>query len=95
MARVTRCIERLSPRHAGRDVVAFAHGGTIRAALAYACGCSPESALSFAIDNLSITRLDHIDPLGPGAAWRVNAVNQPPRNDRKAMGHVGGGSATA
>ncbi len=95
MARVTRCIERLSPKHAGRDVVAFAHGGTIRAALAYACGCSPESALSFAIDNLSVTRLDHIDPLGPRAAWRVNSVNQPPRLGRKAMGHAGGGSATA
>jgi broad specificity phosphatase PhoE len=88
--RVTRCVERLSPQHAGRDVVAFAHGGTIRAALAYACGCSPESALSFAIDNLSVTRLDHIDPLGPKAAWRVNAVNMSPRLGRPAMGHAGG-----
>jgi broad specificity phosphatase PhoE len=88
--RVTRCIERLSPQHAGRDVVAFAHGGTIRAALAYACGCSPESALSFAIDNLSVTRLDHIDPLGAKAAWRVSAVNVSPRPGRPAMGHAGG-----
>ena len=47
------------------------------------------------VDNLSVTRLDHIDPLGPRAAWRVNSVNQPPRLGRKAMGHAGGGSATA
>ncbi|MGQ0677121.1 MAG: histidine phosphatase family protein, partial [Rhodospirillales bacterium] len=88
--RVTRCVHRLSSEHAGGDIIAFAHGGTIRAALALACGCAPESALSFAVDNLSLTRIDHIDPIGPNAAWRVNSVNQPPRVGRPAMGHTGG-----
>jgi len=88
--RVERCVARLSPSHAGRDVVAFAHGGTIRAALALASGCTPEVALNFSIDNLSLTRLDHIDPAGAGACWRVNSVNVPPRLGRMVMGHTGG-----
>lgn len=88
--RVERCVARLSPTHAGRDVVAFAHGGTIRAALALASGCTPEVALNFSIDNLSLTRLDHIDPGGPAACWRVSAVNVPPRVGRIVMGHTGG-----
>jgi len=79
--RVKRCVDRLSVAHAGRDIVAFAHGGTIRAALAIASACPPEVALSFAIDNLSLTRLDHIDPTGSSTAWRVNGVNYPPRPD--------------
>lgn len=77
--RVKRCVDRLSVEHAGRDIVAYAHGGTIRAALALASACTPEVALSFAIDNLSLTRLDHIDPAGRQACWRVNGVNYPPR----------------
>jgi len=75
--RVARCVQRVSVQHAGRDVIAFAHGGTIRAAVAVASACSPEAVLSFAIDNLSVTRIDHIDPTGPSAAWRINAVNVP------------------
>lgn len=77
--RVSRCVDRLSAQHAGRDIVAYAHGGTIRAALAMASGCTPEVALSFAVDNLSLTRLDHIDPTGTTPAWRVNHVNLPPK----------------
>ncbi len=77
--RVKRCVDRLSVEHAGRDIVAYAHGGTIRAALSIASGCTPEVALSFAIDNLSLTRLDHIDPTGSSPAWRVNGVNHPPK----------------
>jgi broad specificity phosphatase PhoE len=84
--RVKRCVDRLSVEHAGRDIVAYAHGGTIRAALQIASACAPEVALSFAIDNLSVTRLDHIDPTGPTACWRVNGVNYPPR-----LGRVNGG----
>jgi len=86
--RVKRCVDRLSVEHAGRDIVAYAHGGTIRAALQIASACTPEVALSFAIDNLSLTRLDHIDPAGKQACWRVNGVNYPPRFAR-----VNGGPA--
>jgi broad specificity phosphatase PhoE len=86
--RVKRCVDRLSVAHAGRDIVAYAHGGTIRAALSIASACTPEVALSFSIDNLSVTRLDHIDPTGESACWRVNGVNFPPKFGRANGGPV-------
>lgn len=85
--RVAGSVERLSAEHAGRDIVAVAHGGTIRAALALALALDPEKALALTIDNCSLTRLDHIDgPLsGPGGGkdngagvWRIVRVNQSP-----------------
>lgn len=79
VTRVTAAIERLTAAHAGRHIVAVAHGGSIRAALAHALGLEPERALAFAIDNCSLTRLDHIgDPAG-GGAWRVTTVNLHPK----------------
>jgi broad specificity phosphatase PhoE len=77
MERTTTAIERLTKAHAGRNIVCVAHGGTIRAALAHALGLDPETALAFTIDNLSLTRLDHIDTTAPGHHWRVGPVNQP------------------
>jgi broad specificity phosphatase PhoE len=84
--RVCGSIRRLSAEHAGRDIVAVAHGGTIRAALALALELDPERALALSVDNCSLTRLDHI--AGPASsdapangqdeAWRVVRVNQPP-----------------
>lgn len=60
-----------------RDLVLVAHGGTIRAALALALGLPPQGGLAFAIENCSLTRLDHF--AGPeGAGWRVAAVNAQP-----------------
>ena len=56
----------------------MAHGGSIRAALALALGLDAERALGFSIDNLSITRIDHVDGPAKGEAWRVAAVNLPP-----------------
>jgi broad specificity phosphatase PhoE len=76
--RVHAAIARLSDLHRGRDILAVAHGGTIRAALALALGLSPEAALSFTIDNLSLTRIDQIPGPGDGRLWRVGVVNQPP-----------------
>ncbi len=76
--RVHAAITRLSERHAGRDILAVAHGGTIRAALALALDLAPEAALAFTIDNLSLTRIDHIPGPGGTRLWRVGAVNQPP-----------------
>ena len=80
-ARVARAVERLSAEHAGRDIVTIAHGGSIRAAVAHALGLEPERALALAVDNCSLTRLDHI----AGAAgshddegrdsWRVGRFN--------------------
>jgi broad specificity phosphatase PhoE len=78
MARVHAAIARLNAVYAGRDILAVAHGGTIRAALALALELPPETALAFTIDNLSLTRLDHIPGPGVGHGWRVGVVNQPP-----------------
>ncbi len=82
--RVAAGMARLTEAHRGRDIVAVAHGGSIRAALAVALGIEAERALAFTIDNCSLTRLDHI--AGPGAddegQWRINAVNLHPRLPR-------------
>lgn len=68
--RVRRSVERLSHHHEGRDIVAIAHAGTIRAALAIALDLPPPSALSFVIDPLSLTRLDQVS-----GGWRIGGVN--------------------
>lgn len=81
MARVGSAVARLTAAYCGRDIVAVAHGGPIRAALAIALGIEAERAMSFAIDPCSLTRLDHIhDGTGGSgrACWRVVAVNLPP-----------------
>jgi len=78
IARVGPAITRLTRAHHGRDIVAVAHAGSIRAALAFALGIEAERVLSFAIDNCSLTRLDHIDD-GDRSAWRIVAVNRPPK----------------
>lgn len=53
------------------DAVLVVHSGTIRAVLAIALELSPEHALRFAIDPLSLTRIDRLED-----GWRVVAVNQ-------------------
>lgn len=80
VARAAPCIERLSEDHKGKDVVCVAHGGIVRAALLVALGLEAERALTFDIDNLSITRIDyrHIDD---HIRWSVKLVNRPPRDD--------------
>ncbi len=77
VARVSEAVLRLNGLYAGRDIVAVAHGGTIRAALALALGLEPSAALAFSTDNLALTRIDHVAAEG-GDAWRVVAVNLPP-----------------
>jgi alpha-ribazole phosphatase len=74
--RAGRVIQRVNADHAGRDVIAVAHGGTIRAAVGLAIG-SPEKGLAFTIDNCSVTRLDHLASAGYGG-WRIPMVNQQP-----------------
>lgn len=78
LTRAHRVIERLNVEYAGRDIIAITHGGTIRAALALALGLAPEAALAFAIENLSLTRIEHFPEPGISHGWRVTAVNQPP-----------------
>jgi alpha-ribazole phosphatase len=52
------------------DVILVVHSGTIRAALAIALDLAPDAALRFAIDPLSLTRLDRV-----AGGWRVVGVN--------------------
>ncbi|MCH8091928.1 MAG: histidine phosphatase family protein [Proteobacteria bacterium] len=79
--RVGDAIERLTQAYRGRDIVAFGHGGSIRSALAHALGLDANAALSFRIECLSITRIDHFDQDDKDAAsgglrpWRVSGVN--------------------
>jgi alpha-ribazole phosphatase len=75
--RVRRAIERINAAHAGRDIIAVAHGGTIKAALGIALGDQPEKGLAFTIDNCSVTRLDYLKGDGHGS-WRLPFVNQQP-----------------
>jgi len=79
VARVSRAVQRLTEQFAGRHIVAVAHGGSIRAAMAHALAIDAERVLSFAIANCSVTQLDHIyDPDSidqDKQGWRVNAVN--------------------
>jgi alpha-ribazole phosphatase len=71
--RVRPAILRLSAEHGGRDILCVAHAGSIRAALAVALDLPAEKALQFALDPLSLTRLD----VGIGG-WRVDRVNHLP-----------------
>ena len=76
--RARPAIERLNEQYAGRNIICVAHAGTIRAALALALGLDPEKALSFNVDNLSLSRIDHIESglkLKRGGHWRVAGVN--------------------
>lgn len=70
MTRVRAVVTEMTCHFEGRDIIAVAHAGTIRAALALALDLSPHAALSFVIDPLSLTRLDAI-----GEGWRVGGVN--------------------
>lgn len=66
---IGRTVDGLVPLPAG-DVVLVVHSGTIRAVLAIALDLSPDAALRFVIDPLSLTRIDRLDN-----GWRVGAVN--------------------
>jgi alpha-ribazole phosphatase len=85
MERVSRAIRRLNDEHETRDIIAVTHGGTIRAALAEALDLTPEAALAFSIDNLSLTRIERFDGPGVGHGWRVVTVNQRPSEPRAAL----------
>src|SRR5437588_1190073 len=75
--RVRGAIGRINAEHSGKDIIAVAHGGTIKAAIGLALGDQPERGLAFTIDNCSVTRLDHLASHGhPGR--RIPMVNQQP-----------------
>src|ERR1700730_410119 len=75
--RVRGAIERINVEHAGKDVIAVAHGGTIKAAIGLALGDQQDKGLTFDTDNCSVTRLDHL-PSDSHSGWRLPMVNQQP-----------------
>ena len=75
--RVCAAIERINAEQAGKNIIAVAHGGTIRAAIGLALGGQPEKSLAFDIDNCSVTRLDHLSSANY-TGWRLPMVNQQP-----------------
>lgn len=70
-ARVGKGLDRLGTEHRGKNVIAISHGGAIRAAIAHALDLTAHQALSLAIENLSITRIEQHEH-----AWRVITVNE-------------------
>jgi alpha-ribazole phosphatase len=66
---IGRTVDGLAALPAG-EAVLVVHSGTIRAVLAVALDLSPDAALRFVIDPLSLTRIDRLDN-----SWRVVAVN--------------------
>lgn len=71
--RVAGFVADINANHQGRDIIAVAHFGVILTQLQAAGRLSARSALSFKIDNLSVTRLEFLDP-----GWRIHGVNQLP-----------------
>jgi len=72
-ARIAKFVRRINTAHAGRNIIAVAHFAVILTQLQRASSMTPKSALTFKIDNLSITKLDFLDP-----EWRVSGVNMLP-----------------
>jgi broad specificity phosphatase PhoE len=77
VARVRIATVNLCEANRGRDIIAVAHGGTIRAAIAIALDLKPQAGLAFATDNCAITELDFYEDDG-GQGWRVVSINHQP-----------------
>jgi broad specificity phosphatase PhoE len=75
--RTVAAIKRINTEHAGKDVVCVAHGGPIKAAIAFALGLDAGAGFAFTIDNCSVTRLDHLAS-DAHSGWRVPMINQQP-----------------
>jgi len=78
IGRVGPALVRLSNDHAGQNIVAVAHSGSIRAALCHALGAPADRGFSIAIDNLSTSRIDCIRRAGQTPMWRVVFTNLRP-----------------
>lgn len=81
--RVAAAIEKHTRQYPGRDIISVAHGGSIRAALAHTLKLDPDGVLSFKIDNLSVTRLDHhADGPLTERSWEVVYANHLPLREQ-------------
>ncbi len=77
--RTAQTINRLNQRHAGKNIVAVAHGGTIRAALGLALSLDHEQSVRFETGNVSLTCIEHVQTADPAHAWRVVCTNLLPQ----------------
>ncbi len=71
--RVGEEVNHLCRKYEGRDIVIVAHYGVILSQIQHAGNMPAKAATSFHIDNLSVTRLEHL-----GDAWRIMGVNHKP-----------------
>lgn len=71
--RVGNGLEALCNNNSPADTVIVCHGGTIRAACAYALSLSAHQALCLQIDNISLTRI-----VKTKQGWRVLSINEHP-----------------
>lgn len=72
-ARVADFVDQMNQSHRGQHIIAVAHFGVILTQVQRASQISAKSALSFKIDNLSVTRIEFLDP-----HWRIHMVNHLP-----------------
>ncbi len=72
-ARIAPFVERMNARHPDRHIIAVAHIGVIMTQIQRAGGLTPADAISYEIDNLSVTRLHWDD-----GNWQTGAVNHLP-----------------
>ena len=91
--RVRGAIERINAEQAGKDVIAVAHGGTIKAAVGLALGGQPEKGLAFDIDNCSVTRLDHLASARPQRLAAADGQPAAVDRGRLARRHASAGGA--
>ncbi len=71
LERVGPAVERIAAEADEQPVIAVCHGGSIRAAVAFAMGVDARAALHLSVQNLSLTRIER----EPGG-WRVGCVNE-------------------
>ena len=74
MSRVGHLVEQLNRRHNGRDIIAVAHMGTIRAAITQAIGGYGQGGLTFQLEPLSLTRID-ANHENDFLWWKILGVN--------------------
>ncbi|MXV45149.1 histidine phosphatase family protein [Saccharibacter sp. 17.LH.SD] len=71
--RVGRALDHLAETHPKQDMIILSHGGAIRMALAHCLSISPDTALYFTIQNLSVSIIEYIE-----GSWRIICVNSLP-----------------
>ena len=72
-ARVSRTVDELTRRYAGRHIVAVAHIGVIMTQIQRALNTVPQDVIGYDIDNLSVTELTCLS-----GGWRAGRINHLP-----------------